>query len=180
MKLQGIKLIVGLGNPDKEYGKTYHNAGILFVDYLINQLAANIKRPTTYKNFEYIKVGDLVIVKPTTFMNESGKSVLEAIKFFKIKPEEILVAHDDSDIELEKYKIDFNRTSAGHNGVESIINHLKTQKFWRLRIGIRKPENKKRLKAVEFVLKKISKKDLDSLKNIFEIIFKNEMSCKKA
>jgi len=89
-------------------------------------------------------------------MNESGKAVKEAVKYFRAKPEEILIIHDDSDIELGKYKISFGRGSAGHQGVESIIKSLGTKNFWRLRIGIRRT---KRKKAGEFVLKKITPAD---------------------
>ena len=109
-------------------------------------------------------------------MNESGRAISAAIKYFKIKPEEILIVHDDSDIEIGKYKISFGRGSAGHNGVESIIKSLKTKDFWRLRIGIRpnirinqsKISINQRLKASAFVLKKISKKDLKILEKVFE------------
>ncbi|MEK7114725.1 MAG: aminoacyl-tRNA hydrolase, partial [Patescibacteria group bacterium] len=114
------RLIIGLGNPGKEYEKTYHNAGFLFVDYLINsQLPI-----TNYK-----------LLKTDVYMNQSGNFVKKTLKKYKIKPEEILIVHDDSDIELGKYKISFGRGSAGHNGVQSIIDALKTKNFWRLRIG---------------------------------------------
>jgi len=161
-------LIIGLGNPGKKYEKTYHNAGFLFIDYLTGKNPAD----------------DLILLKPTTFMNESGKSVKEALKRFSVKPEEILVVHDDSDIELGKYKISFGRNSAGHRGVESIIKSIGTKNFRRLRIGIGKISNikkdppgilrkqkLKRMKAGELVLKKINKKDWGILEKVFQIIF---------
>ncbi len=113
-------------------------------------------------------------------MNESGKAVKEAMKYFKIKPEEILIVHDDSDIELGKYKISFGRGSAGHNGVQSIINNLKTKNFWRLRIGVRPTTNNRRpttqIKAGDFVLKKISKKNLEIFEKFFYEININTMT----
>ncbi|MCL5004652.1 MAG: aminoacyl-tRNA hydrolase [Patescibacteria group bacterium] len=153
-----VKIIIGLGNPDKEYANTYHNVGFLFIDYLL-------------KNPPIIK-----LLKSDVFMNESGKFVSKTLKKTNIKPEEILIVHDDSDIEIGKYKISFGRGSAGHNGVESIIKSLKTKNFWRLRIGIRphirinqhKISINQRPKAAAFVLKKISKKDLGILEKVFE------------
>ena len=164
-----VKIIIGLGNPDKEYANTYHNAGALFIDYLLENRKSKIEnqsasRRTKFKNgkyLNYLKNNEIILIKPKTFMNESGKAVLEAKKYFKAKPEEILIVHDDSDIEIGKYKISFDRGSAGHNGVESIIKSLKTKNFWRLRIGIRPQKSKQ--KAEKFVLKKISKKDFNIL-----------------
>lgn len=165
MELQGVKLIIGLGNPGKDYEKTYHNAGFLFIDYLIKN--------QPIPNFQFL-ISKLL--KSGVYMNQSGEFVAKIIKK-KTKPEEILIVHDDSDIEIGNYKISFGRGSAGHNGVESIIKSLKTKNFWRLRIGIRsleKASNGKRQttrkKASEFVLKKINNKDLEILKNVFKEI----------
>ena len=159
MKLQDIKLIIGLGNPGKEYEKTYHNAGFLAIDFFV-------KNPAT-SNFKPVKTD--------VFMNQSGSFVAKIAKKHSIKPEEILIIHDDSDIKLGKYKISFSRGSAGHNGVKSIIKALKTKDFWRLRIGIRPKvssikNQELRKKAEDFVLKKISKKDLEILEKVFERI----------
>ena len=172
MKLQDIKLIIGLGNPGKEYEKTYHSAGFLFVDYLI-------KNPSI-SNFHPPASGGGLISKPLksdVYMNESGKFVKKALQKYQIKPEEILITHDDSDIEIGKYKISFGRGSAGHNGVESIIKALKTKNFWRLRVGIRKktglPAEARQVKAGEMVLKKISKKDLEILEDVFKKSLEN-------
>ena len=121
-------------------------------------------------------------------MNESGKFVKKALQKYQIKPEEILITHDDSDIEIGKYKISFGRGSAGHNGVESIIKALKTKNFWRLRVGIRKKTGlpadlsakaqrataeARQVKAGEIVLKKISKKDLEILEDVFKKSLEN-------
>ena len=158
---QNIKLIIGLGNPESQYGQTYHNAGFLFINKM-----SDYGKFKNNKNFEYLKINGLIFIKPLVFMNESSKAVFAAMKYFKAKPEEILIVHDDSDIEIGKFKISFGRGSAGHNGVESIIKSLKTKDFWRLRIGIRPQKSKQ--KAEKFVLKKISKKDLEILEKVFK------------
>ena len=147
------KLIVGLGNPDKKYENTFHNIGHMFVDYL--------SQPLNSKSH---------ILNSDSYMNESGKFVAKAMKKLGAKPNELLIVHDDSDIEVGKYKLDFDRGAAGHHGVESIQQTLKTNAFWRLRIGIRPAlkEGEPRLKAEEFVLKKISPADKKLLEKVFE------------
>lgn len=164
------KIIIGLGNPAPQYEKTYHNAGFLFVDYLL-------------QNKEFLPAPK--IIKSKKYMNESGKFVKEILKKTGIKPQNLLVLHDDADIEIGKYKLSFGKNSGGHKGVEDIIKSLKTKNFWRLRIGIRKPEinssaspvsktgesrqkPKARIKAENFVLKKISGSDLKILSSVFK------------
>lgn len=148
-----FRLIIGLGNPDRRYAHTYHNAGILAADCLFG-----LRTPDS----------DCRLLKSDAYMNQSGNFVKTEIKKLKIKPEELLVIHDDSDIELGKYKFSFCRGSAGHKGVESVIKTLKTKNFWRLRIGIRPKASK--IKAEKFVLKKITKKDLAILNEAFQLI----------
>lgn len=147
-----IKLIIGLGNPDPEYEKTFHNVGHLFVD---NQML-NVKSQ---------------ILKSDVFMNKSGLFVKEVLKKEKVKVEELLIVHDDSDIELGRFKFSFGRNSAGHKGVQNIINQLKTKNFWRLRIGIRPAFAKasaRRVKADELVLKKITPARMKELEKAFQ------------
>ena len=166
------KLIIGLGNPGKQYEKTYHNVGQLFVSWIINHKTWDIKHRLFTASKIMIQDPGFIIhaVKPQTFMNETGKAVVAALKYFKVKPEELLIVHDDSDIELGKYKISFGRGSAGHKGVESIIKNLNTKNFYRLRIGIRPLFKAKSLqpKASERVLKKIKSQDLKIINKVFE------------
>lgn len=182
---RSIKLIIGLGNPGKNYEKTYHNVGFLFIKYLSGEKSTKVRK------FEFIRADNKILIKPLTFMNDSGEAVKEAVKYFGIKPEEILIIHDDSDIELGKFKLSFGRGSAGHKGIESIIQALKTstkdgsalggKNFWRLRIGIRhgkkadlplptgrQAPKARKTKAGEFVLTKISKANQEILENVFE------------
>lgn len=146
-----MTLIVGLGNPDPEYTNTFHNAGVLAVDSLAGG-------PTGWKtapHFSYRKDGRTILVKPTTFMNDSGKAVRAALSYFKLLPEALIVLHDDADIPLGETRFVFARGAAGHHGIESIIKELGTNAFWRLRIGVRTGKGK----AGSFVLRPMSHTD---------------------
>lgn len=149
-----MKLIVGLGNPGKEYQNTRHNIGWVIAD----ALAEGEKWQESKKaNALYIKKQKFEIIKPTTFMNNSGLAVVYALKKHGVTPENIIVVHDDKDLLLGEYKIQKDRGSAGHNGVQSIIDHLGTKNFTRVRIGIA-PEDKRAMgDTAEFVLNKFSK-----------------------
>lgn len=151
MKLENsnIKTIIGIGNPGKEYKNTYHNIGFMCADFLNKNLA-----PTNFK-----------IKKSDKFMNNSGKFVLNKKRELGLDPEEILIVHDDSDIKIGEYKFSFERGSAGHRGIQSIIDHLGTKKFWRLRIGVRSDEEKR--KAKEFVTTNIKNNQLEEFEDIF-------------
>ncbi|MCS6789023.1 MAG: aminoacyl-tRNA hydrolase [Patescibacteria group bacterium] len=161
--LKNIKAIIGLGNPTEKYQNTYHNVGKLTINYIVQKL--NIKKFKSEKYFRYYNIttntnDTIYIIDSQTFMNESNLVVQKVIEKFQIKSKEILIIHDDSDLQIGKFKYVFARGSAGHHGIESIFKSLKTKNFWRLRIGIR-PINssQKTLKAEKFVLKNINKKD---------------------
>ncbi len=154
-------LIIGLGNPGRQYKNSYHNLGHLFIDYLTSG-----KKLKAAKKLEYLETDGPTLVKSLTFMNESDLAVAEAIKKFKIPPEKTLIVQDDSDIALGNYKISFGRSSAGHKGAESIIQRLRTRDFYRLRIGVRKARGK----AGDFVLKPITQKDLATFNKLFSEI----------
>ncbi len=157
-----IKIIAGLGNPDSGNSRTYHNAGFLALDRLSSGIPEAEWRER--KDFSYLKVGRMILVRPKTFMNESGKAIKRALEYFKMKPEILLLIHDDSDIETGNYKIAFGRGAAGHRGVSSVMEHLKNRNFWRARVGVRS----KRGKAGNFVLNKIAPADRQKLDPIFE------------
>jgi PTH1 family peptidyl-tRNA hydrolase len=162
MAIENVKIVVGLGNPDPAYERTYHNAGALAVAALASGASWRTK-----PSFRYAKTNGLILVAPAVFMNESGTAAKEALKYFKLKPESLLLIHDDSDLPLGELKVQFGRGSAGHKGVASVIAALKTGDFFRARIGIRPPNEKKRLKAGDFVLKKIGKTEMERLEAIF-------------
>lgn len=161
------QLIVGLGNPGREYEKTYHNVGFLAIDFLS---AKNNKKLSKFIQ-DNIALTRASLLKTNTYMNQSGIFIKKLLKEKKIEPENLLIIHDDYDIELGKYKISFNRGPAGHKGIQSIIQNLNGKNFWRLRIGI-KPKTKNqaplpRIKAENLVLKKINKENLRTLEKIF-------------
>ena len=164
VKKMEIKLAIGLGNPGPEYRNTYHNVGRLFIDHLASE-RANFERRSSFEYFQLTNL--LTLVKPLTFMNQSGGATLNARKYFNSKPREILVVHDDSDLPLGSFKLSFGRGSAGHQGIESVIKSLKTNKFYRLRIGVRPPRETQRKKANELVLKKIPVRERQILQNLF-------------
>lgn len=134
-----MKLIVGLGNPGPEYSQTRHNIGFMVVDQLARDM---IEGPISWvtdskKNIATIKSGDILFVKPMTFMNKSGFAVKALVDFYKLNPkEDVWVVHDDIDLPIGKIRIRQGGSSAGHNGVASIIEQLKTDDFLRFRMGI--------------------------------------------
>ncbi len=137
-----IKLIVGLGNPGKKYESTRHNAGYWFIDRLSDKYAANLKRKDKF--FGYlgsVNINGKAVhfLKPDTFMNLSGKSVQALASFYRIKSDEILVAHDELDIGCGEIRLKSGGGHGGHNGLRDIIRCLGQQDFYRLRIGIDHP-----------------------------------------
>lgn len=137
-----IKLIVGLGNPGQEYEQTRHNAGFWFLDELAWQWKATFKPEKKFFG-EVARVahetGEIWLIKPDTFMNLSGKAVGALAQFYKILPEEILVAHDELDIACGKIRFKLGGGNGGHNGLKDIQAKLGTPDFYRLRLGIGHP-----------------------------------------
>ncbi|MEK7608185.1 MAG: aminoacyl-tRNA hydrolase [Patescibacteria group bacterium] len=177
IKTQKVRLLlVGLGNPGKEYESTYHNAGQLALIPIASALAGEIgsfSRPSK-KHFSYRRIGNVVVAKPLVFMNESGIAVREIISFFKIAIKNLAIVHDDSDLSIGTFKVSDKRGSAGHRGVQSIIDELGTNSFKRVRIGIRpREEVGGRKKALSFVLRPVRKTDLEILHSVFEDLAKN-------
>lgn len=164
--LPEIKLIAGLGNPGTAYKNTYHNAGLLALGWLVKNRGDVSPWKKIGGLFEYAKSNNLILIKPLVFMNESGGAIALAKKYFKIPTENILIIHDDSDLEVGHFKVTFNKSSAGHKGVESVINALRGAGFWRMRIGVRGQKSKKR--ALDFVLKKISPAHQHKLNEVFK------------
>lgn len=165
-----MHLIIGLGNPGKEYEKTRHNAGFLAVEFSRknNGLADWRFEEKLLAEISEGKIGKekAVLARPQTFMNKSGSAVSALAKFYKVKPANIIVIHDDSDLFVGRTKLVFNKQAAGHKGVESIIKALKTDKFYRLRAGIRPAKSKKR--AEEFILTKFKPAEELILKKVFK------------
>jgi|AntDeeMinimDraft_6_1070357.scaffolds.fasta_scaffold03691_2 PTH1 family peptidyl-tRNA hydrolase len=133
-------LIVGLGNPGEKYVGTRHNAGFRLIDWLATELAVPNFTSSSQGNALTSEVSIVgrktFLVKPETFMNKSGEAVRQLADYFNIPPERILIIYDDVDLALADIRLAYDRGSGGHRGVQSVISELKTQCFYRLRIGI--------------------------------------------
>jgi peptidyl-tRNA hydrolase, PTH1 family len=150
-----IKLFVGLGNPGAEYEATRHNAGFWWLEALARELKVQLAPDKSYHGrvARTTRHGQTVwLLAPQTFMNLSGKSVAALARFFKIKPEEMLVAHDELDLVPGQAKLKFGGSHAGHNGLRDIHAQLGTDEYWRLRLGIGHPGVK--AEVVDWVLQK--------------------------
>lgn len=133
-----MKLIVGLGNPGVEYADTRHNIGFMVVDKLAREIGRDslLWKQDDKREAFIAKIGDVLLVKPVIFMNNSGIAVKKIVDFYKIEPSDVWVIHDDIDLPIGKIRIREKGGTAGHNGVESIMTHLGTDKFLRFRLGI--------------------------------------------
>jgi PTH1 family peptidyl-tRNA hydrolase len=172
-----MKLIVGLGNPGEKYKDTRHNVGFMVVDKIARDLS---QQPVTWEfvakeKTERVKLKDVVLIKPQTFMNASGVSVRSMAHFYGIHPDDIWVIHDDLDLPVGKIRIRKGGASAGHHGVDSIIRELKTDQFVRIRLGIGrgkeariKTANKNfhRRFVIDFVLSRFSRTEAGDLKHL--------------
>jgi PTH1 family peptidyl-tRNA hydrolase len=156
-----MKLIIGLGNPDEKYKKTRHNLGQMIVQYFIANKNISLKSFSKL-SAQLAETGQgstekILIGITNEYMNNSGIAVKKIADFFKIDPKDIYVIHDDLDLEIGDYKIQFDRGAAGHNGIKSIIEHMGTKAFNRIRIGIGHPQNN--IPVEEYVLLPFSKEE---------------------
>ena len=142
--LPKIRLIVGLGNPDKNLLKTRHNVGYWYLDKFLEKYNATLSEDKKLNSL-FCKIdheGDQIfLVRPTFFINDSGKSVSSFLKYYKINPDSMLVMHDDIDLNVGEVKLKFGGGHGGHNGLRDIINHI-GKDYWRLRIGVSHPGRK--------------------------------------
>lgn len=169
-----IKLVVGLGNPGREYEQTRHNAGFWWVEALAREYNAAFKKEGKFHG-EIAKLGAVWLLKPLTFMNRSGQAVGALAKFYQIQPEEILVAHDEMDLPPGGLKIKTGG-AAGSNGVKDIVSHLGTRDFWRLRIGIGHPRElalrlggeMSQAEVVDYVLHRPDKDDARAIEDAMQ------------
>jgi len=165
-------LIVGLGNPGKEFSRTRHNVGFIILDEFQTKFEFSDWKTKKKLKAEISKgrIGkeEIVLAKPKTYMNASGKSVKAIISHYKLSLCNLFIVHDDLDLPFGKMKISEGKNSAGHKGVQSIIDELKTKGFVRFRIGIGTEKSNLKSSSINemFVLKKFNKKEQDSLKKI--------------
>jgi PTH1 family peptidyl-tRNA hydrolase len=174
-----MRLVVGLGNPGKEYEKSKHNIGFICLDAYAKTNRLKFTKSIKFQG-EIVKLPEAVLLKPRTFMNNSGLSVLAAVKHFGVEPADILVISDDLDLPFGKIRLREHGSAGGHNGLKSIIDHLQTQEFKRCRIGIDREENKE---VIDYVLGDFSKeqrKEIEasliiSTNDIIDVFLKGEV-----
>ena len=173
------KVIVGLGNPTKEYVDTRHNTGFMYIDYLLTQHKDKEIREKKLKNSVIYEIGDdLILAKPQTFMNNSGLAVKEVVQWLDVDiAKELIIVHDDLDILLGKYKFQFAKSPKDHKGVKSVEDHVGTVRFYRLRIGIDNRGDRQIdtsassvCSGEEYVLRKFSEEELTRIRNVFGTI----------
>lgn len=154
-----MKLIIGLGNPGKEYQNTRHNVGFLALDSYLGDCEWKEKFNALYHE-ERIHGTKVIFVKPLTFMNLSGDAVVKFVNYYDVNIDDILVIHDDLDLPFLTYKLKKNSSDGGHNGIKSIINRLGTQGFARLKVGV---SHDKSIDTKDYVLGVFSKKEKEGL-----------------
>jgi peptidyl-tRNA hydrolase, PTH1 family len=159
-----IRLFVGLGNPGTEYTATRHNAGFWWIDALAAKWRASMVLERSYHGLVARvnhAAGPVWLLQPMTYMNRSGQAVAALARFYKVAPAEVLVVHDELDLQPGQSKIKFGGSAAGHNGLKDIQAQLGTPDYWRLRLGIGHPGVK--AEVVDYVLRKPSAEHLDAI-----------------
>jgi PTH1 family peptidyl-tRNA hydrolase len=159
-----MKLIVGLGNPEKKYEKNRHNVGYIILNKYADSLGLEWENNTKFES-DIITQKDFILCKPLTSMNKSGIAVSKILSFYKIEPCDLIVVHDDVDLDFGVVKKKIGSGSAGHHGVESIIENIGTQDFWRIRVGVGRPENKNIL-VEDWVLQDFSDEELEKISTL--------------
>lgn len=178
-----IKLIVGLGNPGKDYQSHRHNVGFWFTDALVHLYSGAFKKETKFfGDMANVTINGSTVrlLKPNTYMNRSGQSIQSMAKFYQLSADEILVAHDDLDLNPGTARIKLSGGHGGHNGLRDTIKALNSQDFYRLRIGIGHPGNKH--KVADFVLHSPNTSEVEPIQtalsnalNVIDQVIKGEI-----
>ena len=155
-----MKLIIGLGNPGKQYEQTRHNAGFMVLDKIAKELNVSFQASKFKGLLAQTRVGNeqVFLLKPQTFMNLSGESVIQVVNYYQININDIIVIYDDKDTEVGEIRLRPKGSAGGQNGVKNIIQHLGTQEFSRIRVGI---GNNGRMNMADYVLSPIEKQNRD-------------------
>lgn len=155
--------MIGLGNPGKKYERTRHNIGFMVIDELYRRhgLKADSEKYNCAYTIAHINGERVLLVKPLTFMNLSGEGVSPLLDYYQIPPEDIIVAYDDLDLPAGKIRLRMKGGHGGHNGIRSLIDHLKTKEFKRLRLGIGRPTD--RTPIVNYVLQSFHKSEQEEI-----------------
>ena len=159
-------IVVGLGNPGARYEKTRHNAGVFVIEELLERNSASFKRHKSGCVIAETRAGDqsIVLARPMSYMNESGRPVRELVRWYKASPDHLVVVHDEIDIPFGQVKVKFGGGTAGHNGLNSVASHLGTKEFARIRIGVSRPRGTK--EAADYVLAEFSSSERRELADI--------------
>ena len=154
-----MKIIIGLGNIGREYENTRHNAGFMAIDKLAQMLEMDFNQEKFSAYFAKKKIDgeDIILLKPTTYMNNSGIALRQCMDFYKVPSEDILVLYDDMDMPVGKLRLRQKGSAGGHNGIKSIIAHLGTQEFPRVKVGV--GEKPSRMDLADYVLGHFSKEE---------------------
>ncbi|HEO5042848.1 TPA: aminoacyl-tRNA hydrolase [Streptococcus agalactiae] len=155
-----VKMIVGLGNPGSKYNDTKHNIGFMAVDRIVKDLDINFTEDKNFKaeiGSDFINGEKIYFIKPTTFMNNSGIAVKALLTYYNISIKDMIIIYDDLDMEVGKIRFRQKGSAGGHNGIKSIIAHLGTQEFDRIKVGIGRPNG--RMTVINHVLGKFDKND---------------------
>lgn len=161
-------LIVGLGNPGKQYEQTRHNIGFDVIDYMANKYNIDVNR----ENFKgicgegFIENKKVILLKPLTYMNLSGESIRELANFYKLEDDEIIVVYDDISLDIGRLRIREKGSAGGHNGIKSIIQNLGGDKFPRVKVGVGQPKDN----LVNHVLGKFSKEDREHIEKVIPVV----------
>ena len=185
-----MKLLVGLGNPGEKYEKTRHNVGFMALDQFLKDFEP--ARQTTWEDNKKFKsdivelewqreksdgsvphgIEKLILVKPKTYMNDSGLAVRLLVDFYKVKPEDVWILHDDVDFPIGSMKIRFGGASAGHRGIMSIIEQIGTDKFYRFRLGIGRPGESEHSGVSHYVLDTFTHEDHSKIRELLKRVSK--------
>ena len=164
-----MKLIVGLGNPGKEYENTRHNMGFMAIDKFANKHNVSITKNKFDGLYEELMINSekVILLKPQRYINLSGEVIKKYVDFYKIDINDILIISDDLDQELGKYKLKYKGSSGGHNGLKNIELHLKTNEYKRIKIGI---SNNKNIDTKDYVLGTFNQEDRKKIEEIIKVI----------
>lgn len=164
-----MKLIIGLGNPGEKYSNTRHNIGFMVLDSILKKLCIDKwKLEKNAKKAECIhKKEKIIFIKPQKYINLSGEVIKDYLNYYKIKPSDVLIIHDDMDLETGRIKLVQSGSSAGHNGLKNVEENLKTKEYKRIKIGIGKNKLKD---VINHVLGKIDKKEEETIANSISVV----------
>ncbi|HGA0145777.1 TPA: aminoacyl-tRNA hydrolase [Streptococcus agalactiae] len=164
-----VKMIVGLGNPGSKYNDTKHNIGFMAIDRIVKNLDVNFTEDENFKaeiGSDFINGEKIYFIKPTTFMNNSGIAVKALLTYYNISIKDMIIIYDDLDMEVGKIRFRQKGSAGGHNGIKSIIAHLGTQEFDRIKVGIGRPNG--RMTVINHVLGKFDKNDEIMISNTLD------------